>query len=188
MSSLRALGFSGSLRRASYNSALLRAAQDLVPAGMSLELYPLDGLPMINMDLVSPAGEFPAPVAALRAAVAAADCLVIASPEYNFSLSPVIKNAIDWASRPPSPPLEGKPVAIMGATPGRTGTARGQMALRQALQFSNMFPLNRPEVMVGEAAAKFDPDGRLVDAGTREHVARQLVALATWTRQLKAGG
>lgn len=121
-----------------------------------------------------------------RERIAAADALLIATPEYNHSIPGVLKNALDWASRPPQPSLDDKPVAIMGASPGRLGTALGQHALRQSFVFCNMHPLMKPQVFVTEAAHKFDADLRLTDEPTRAAVQKLLEAFAIWTRRLAA--
>ncbi len=182
--SIRILGISGSLRRSSFNSAALRAAAELAPAGMSIEIHDIGDLPLYNDD-VRAAG-FPAPVAALREKIKAADGLLFATPEYNYSTSGVLKNAIDWASRPPEQPFDGKPVAIMGASPGALGTARAQYQLRQCFIFLNAHILNRPEVMIGGAGSKFDAEGKLTDAATREFLGAMLTAFAAWVRRMRA--
>ena len=140
-------------------------------------------LPLYNDD-VRAAG-FPPPAERLRAQLAAADAILLVTPEYNYSISGVLKNAIDWASRPPSQPFEAKPVAIMGASPGLFGSARAQYHLRQMLIFLNAMPLNRPEVMIGQAQNKFDADGNLTDEPTREFIRKLLVALRDWTERLQ---
>jgi chromate reductase, NAD(P)H dehydrogenase (quinone) len=128
---IRVLGISGSLRRGSFNTAALRAARELVPTGMELEIYEgLREIPPYDDDLRQGQG-YPPAVAELRARIKAADALLIATPEYNYSVPGVLKNAIDWASRPPEQPFDGKPIAIMGASPGALGTARAQYHLRQ---------------------------------------------------------
>ncbi len=183
---LSVLGICGSLRRGSYNGAALRAARDLAPAGMTLEIAELDGIPPYNEDIR--AAGLPPAVVALRARIAAADALLIATPEYNFSIPGVLKNAIDWASRPPDQPFDGKPLAILGASPGRTGTARAQYHLRQCFVFLNAHLLNKPEVMIAGAKQIFGEAGRLTDEETRAHLARLLAALAVWTRRLGPAG
>ena len=182
--SIRVLGLSGSLRRASLNTAALRAAAELVPAGMEVETY--DGLAAIPPydDDVRQQG-FPPPVADLRARIKAADALLIVTPEYNYSVPGVLKNAIDWASRPPEQPFDGKPIAIMGASPGALGTARAQYHLRQMFVFLNGMVLNRPEVMIGQANTRFDAEGRLTDEKTREFVGALLLSLKDWTARLR---
>jgi chromate reductase len=181
--SIHVLGFSGSLRKDSYNTALLRAAAELLPDGMTLETFDLSPIPLYNDD-VRTAG-YPDAVKDFRSRIAAADALLIATPEYNYSIPGVLKNALDWASRPPDPPLNGKPVAIMGASPGNFGTVRAQMHLRQVCVYTNMFPINKPEVLVARAQEKFDAEGRLTDETTRGFVRDLLIALADWTRKCR---
>ncbi len=181
---LHFLGISGSLRKASVNSAALRALTPLLPAHITLEIADLSDIPLYNDD-VRAAGH-PAAVDALRAQIAKADAVVFASPEYNFSVSGVLKNALDWASRPPNQPFDGKPVAIMGASPGPVGTGRSQYDLRKMLVFLNAFPINKPEVMIGLAPQKFSADGTLTDEPTRDFLRQMLTALEAWTLKLKA--
>jgi len=184
MKNLHLLGFSGSLRRGSFNSALLRAAAELLPEGVALEVLDLSPIPLYNRD-VETAGT-PEAVQNFKARIAAADALLIATPEYNYSIPGVLKNAIDWASRPPKDtPLSGKPLAIMGASGGGSGTMRAQMHLRHVAVFTNMLPLNKPEVYVTRAAEKFDAQGRLIDEPTRQRVRELLAALRDWTRRLR---
>ncbi|HZY23949.1 MAG TPA: NAD(P)H-dependent oxidoreductase [Beijerinckiaceae bacterium] len=180
---MNVIGISGSLRKGSFNTAALRAAQGLAPEGMTIEVAQIGDLPLYNDD-VRAAG-FPPPAERLRAQLAAADAILLVTPEYNYSISGVLKNAIDWASRPPSQPFEAKPVAIMGASPGLFGSARAQYHLRQMLIFLNAMPLNRPEVMIGQAQNKFDADGNLTDEPTREFIRKLLVALRDWTERLQ---
>ena len=164
------VGFAGSLRRGSYNRALLRAAIELAPAELHIETHELDALPLYNGD-VEAAG-VPQSVEELRAAIRQADALLIATPEYNHGMPGVLKNAIDWLSRPPrGSALNGKVAAVMGASPGMTGTARSQSQLRQAFVFTNTYALLQPEVLVARAHEKFDADGRLVDQATRDFLA-----------------
>ena len=181
-SKLSILGFAGSLRHGSFNSALLKAAREVVPSEAKLEIFDLAGIPLFNQDLedrpVDKVKEF-------KTAIRGADALLIATPEYNYSMPGVLKNALDVASRPYGDnALDGKPVAIMGASIGMLGTARAQYHLRQSCVFLNMYPLNRPEVMVPFAQDKFDDTGRLTDSKTREKIAELLEALIAWTRRL----
>ena len=181
---LTILAFAGSLRRASYNRALLRAAQEVTPAGMRIDIFEIDGIPLYNED-VEAKGD-PEPVARFKQAIRDADGLLIATPEYNHGVPGVTKNVIDWASRPPRhAPLDGKPVAIFGASPGITGSARGQSQLRQAFEFTNSYCMPQPEILVYQAHQKFDEEGRLTDAKTREFLGRFLVALGEWVRRLR---
>jgi chromate reductase, NAD(P)H dehydrogenase (quinone) len=179
---VRIVGIPGSLRKASFNRAALRAAQELVPAEAALEIFDLDGIPPFNED---DERSLPARVVELKARIREADAILIATPEYNYSIPGVLKNAIDWASRPHGDNAwNGKPVAIMGASVGAMGTARAQYHLRQTFVFLNMHPLNRPEVMISSAAQRFDEHGHLVDERSRKLVGQLLEALVTWTRRL----
>ncbi len=183
--SLRVLGIAGSLRQASYNRALLEAACELAPAAMEIVTFDLRPIPMYDGD-VDAAGP-PEPVLALKQAIKDADALLFSTPEYNYSIPGVLKNAIDWASRPArGSVLNGKPAAIMGATPGGFGTARAQLHLRQIFVFTQTHPLTLPEVLVAKAHEKFDASGRLTDEPTREIVRALLVSLAAWTERFRS--
>jgi chromate reductase len=162
--------------------AALRSAQELLPADTSLEIFDLAPIPLYNDDLR--ALGFPAPVEAFRQRIAAADAVLIATPEYNHSIPGVLKNAIDWASRAPDPPFNDKPVAMLGASSGGFGTVRAQLHLLQICASLNMLPLNRPRVLITHAREKF-VDGSLVDENTRGQLRALLEALADWTRRLK---
>jgi chromate reductase, NAD(P)H dehydrogenase (quinone) len=177
------VGFAGSLRRGSYNRALLRAAIELAPPQLHIETRELDAVPLYNAD-VEAAG-VPPGVEELRAAVRQADALLIATPEYNHGVPGVLKNAIDWLSRPPrGSALNGKVAAIMGASPGMTGTARSQSQLRQAFVFTNTYALLQPEVLVARAHEKFDADGRLVEQATRNFLGTFLQQFAEFIGRL----
>ncbi len=176
---IKVLGISGSLRRGSFNTAALREATRLAPAGMVIELADISEIPLYNEDIY--AQGFPPSVDRLREQIRAADALLIATPEYNYSVSGVLKNTIDWVSRPPEQPFAGKPVALMGASAGRFGTARAQYHLRQSMVFLDMRPLNRPELMIASAQKLFDEQGNLTDEATREYLRGLLVALQDWT-------
>ena len=165
-------GIAGSLRRGSFNAALLREARALAPAATRMEIVDLAPLPLYNRDLEDDG--LPAPVEELRQALAVADGLVVATPEYNYSIPGVLKNAIDWASRGPDSPLDGKPMAIMGAG-GRFGTVRAQMHLREIALHNSMRVMIDPEVFVVGAWGAFDDQGRLADERLRERV-RQFMA------------
>ncbi|MDB4950769.1 MAG: chrR [Gemmatimonadetes bacterium] len=181
---LKVLGIPGSLRRASYNRALLVAAQELAPPEMRIDIHDLHGLPLFDEDVE--AQGVPDAVAALRAAIAAADALLIATPEYNHGVPGVLKNAIDWASRPTrGSPLAGKPTAIFGASPGATGTARAQSQLRQAFVFTRTPAVLQPEILVYRAHEKFDAEGRLTDETTRTFVRKLLDGLVDWTARMR---
>ena len=180
------LGIAGSLRRDSYNRAALRTATPLVPDGAMLETFALDGIPVFNQDEEQTP---PATVAELKRRIREADAILFVTPEYNYSVPGVLKNAIDWASRPYGDSAwNGKPAAIMGASPGTIGTARAQYHLRQILVYLNMFPINHPEVMIGNAAARFDKEGNLTDETTADFIRQLLQHLVEWTRRIGQPG
>ncbi|HEX7111755.1 MAG TPA: NAD(P)H-dependent oxidoreductase [Mizugakiibacter sp.] len=186
---LRVLALPGSLRRASYNRALLAAAAALAPAGMTIELADAPALPLFDEDLEQATQGGPDAVRQLRARVAAADGLLIATPEYNQSLPGVLKNAIDWLSRPwPDEVLAGKPVAVIGASSGRWGTRLAQAALRQVLYATEARVLPAPNLYVREAEHLFDAGGRLQDAATFESLAAVLSAFARWIALGRSAG
>ncbi|MCS6849482.1 MAG: NAD(P)H-dependent oxidoreductase [Anaerolineae bacterium] len=175
------LGISGSLRRGSFNTALLRNAQAMLPEDVSLEIADLSGIPLFNQDHEH---EPPEAVRAFKAKIAGADALLFAVPEYNYSIPGVLKNAIDWASRPYNEqPFNGKPAAIMGAG-GRFGTVRAQLHFRQIASYLNLLVLPRPELMVPLAHQKFDADGVLTDQDARDQLKAVVNALVEWTRRL----
>ncbi len=179
------LGFAGSLRRSSHNRALLRAAQEMLPPGVTMEIFDLDDIPFFNSDVE--AEGTPEAVLAFRAAMQRADALLIASPEYNYSVTGVLKNALDWASRPgpdDRPPLDGKVVGIMGAG-GGFGTIRSQLHLREILQHNDIFVLPRPQVTLARAGLFFDEHGRLVDQRARAKVQALVDALHQWVVKLR---
>jgi chromate reductase len=174
------LGFAGSLRRGSYNRSLLRAASELLPQGAGLEIYDLEGIPVYNQDLESP---LPEKVKEFKGKIRAADGLLIVTPEYNHSVPGMLKNAIDWASRPHADnSFDGKPVALMSASTGMLGGVRAQCHLCQTFAYLNMIPVRKPEVIVTFAAQKFDDAGRLLDEKTRELIRQLLETLAAWAR------
>ena len=181
---MQLLGISGSLRSGSFNTALLRAAQELAPADMKIEIVRLHDIPPYDGD-VEAAGD-PEPVRALKQAIADADALLIATPEYNRGIPGVLKNAIDWASRPPRHSvLDAKPVALVGASTGIGGTANAQEQLRQALAFPGAQTMPDPHVLVGRARDKFDEGGTLTDETTRRELHQLLVALADWRARVQ---
>ena len=182
---LQVLGFAVSLRQASFNRALLRAAVEAAPPGIAIRAYDIADVPLYNGD-VEAAGDPPG-VTAFKDAIRGSDGLLIVTPEYNYGVPGVLKNAIDWASRPPGKSaLDRKPAAIVGATPGPGGTYRGQYHLRMALQFPQMRVMPMPEVMVSAAHEKFDGEGRLTDDATRERLGKVLEAFAEWIRTCHA--
>ncbi|MDQ3566228.1 MAG: NAD(P)H-dependent oxidoreductase [Pseudomonadota bacterium] len=180
---VRILGIAGSLRCGSYNRAALRAATQLVPEDATIDIFELDGIPAFNQDEEQ---NPPAKVVELKARIRKADAVLIVTPEYNYSVPGVLKNAIDWASRPYGDNAwSGKPAAIMGASVGTIGTARAQYHLRQMFVFLNVFPVNQPEVMIGNAAERFDAEGNLTDEATKDFIRQLLQNLVVWTRQLQ---
>jgi chromate reductase len=180
----RILGFAGSLRKGSYNRSLLRAALELLPANVELETFDLEGIPPYNQDLDQ---QPPDRVREFKGKIRAADALLIVTPEYNYSIPGVLKNAIDWASRPHGDnSFDDKPVAFMGASMGMIGTARAQYHLRQSSVFLNMHPLNRPEVMVPFAQDRIK-DGKLIDQKTRDLIKQLLEGLVIWATRLQRG-
>jgi chromate reductase, NAD(P)H dehydrogenase (quinone) len=179
---VRILGIAGSIRRESYNRAALRAATQLLPDGAILEVFELDGIPGFNQDEEqSP----PAKITELKKRIREADAILIVTPEYNYSIPGVLKNAIDWASRPYGDSAwNGKPAAIMGASVGTIGTARAQYHLRQMMVFLNMFPINQPEVMIGNASERFDAEGNLTDDATKEFIRQLIQNLVEWANRI----
>ena len=184
MADIKILGIAGSLRKESFNRRALRAAQGLVPSGAALEIVDLPDLPGFNQDNEkSP----PAAVTDLKTRILAADAILIVTPEYNYSLPGVLKNAIDWASRPYGDSAwKGKPVAIMGASVGALGTARAQYHLRQCFVFLDMPAVNQPEVMISAAATKFDQSGNLTDDMARKLIGQLLTNLCDLVRRHSA--
>jgi chromate reductase len=180
---MKILGICGSLRRASFNMAALRACHELMPEGMSMTVAEIGDIPLFNQDVFD-AG-MPAPAQRFREQVAAADGLLIASPEYNFSVTAALKNAIDWGSRAPNQVFQDKPVAMFSATTGPLGGARNQYDLRRMLVQLWAHPLPRPEVFIGNAAAKFDAQGKITDEATRKFLAELLAGFKTWIARMK---
>ncbi len=181
---VKILGFAGSLRKGSYNKALLRAAVELAPKDVMIEFFDLEGIPPFNQDLER---QPPDVVKEFKTKIREADALLIATPEYNYSVPGVLKNAIDWASRPYGDnAFEDKPVAIMSASIGSLGGARAQYQLRQTLIALNMHPLNRPEVMLPFAEDNIDANGKVTNEQARRLIRKLLEALVQWTQRLKA--
>ena len=182
-SPITVLGICGSLRKASVNRGLLRAAQQLAPPGVTVETFDLQGIPLYNQD---DEGNPPPIVTEFKARIRAADAILFATPEYNYSIPGVLKNAIDWASRPYGDSAwAGKPAAIMGASPAPQGASRAQYHLRQCFVFLDMHTVNKPEVMIGLAGQRCDAEGNLTDEKSRQVIASLVAALAVLTRKLK---
>lgn len=180
--SIRVLAFAGSLRQGSFNKALIRAAVELAPKHVAIEDFDLEGIPPFNQDLVEAP---PQRVVEFKDKIRDADALLMACPEYNYSISGVLKNAIDWASRPKEGnPLQGKSVAIMSASTGKFGGVRAQFHLRQCFVFLDMHPVNVPQVMLSDAENNVDEDGKLTNEQTRKLIEQLLEALYKWTIKL----
>jgi chromate reductase len=185
MSEIKILGFAGSLRKGSYNKMLLQEAVRLAPQNAQIETFDLAGIPLYNQDEEN---DPPQRVKEFKAKIRASDALLIVTPEYNYSIPGVLKNAIDWASRPYGDnAFDGKPVAIMSASTGMIGGARAQYHLRQICVFLNMYPVNTPEVFVSFAPQKFDENGRLTDENTKRFITQLLQNLVRWALILKFG-
>ena len=179
---IRILGIAGSLRRGSYNRGTLKAAAELAPEGATIEIFELDGIPGFNQDEEQ---NPPEKVAELKRKIREADAILFVTPEYNYSVPGVLKNAIDWASRPYGDSAwNGKPAAIMGASIGAIATARAQYHLRQMMVFLNMFPVNQPEVMIGNCSDKFDEQGNLTDETSKDFIRQLLENLVEWTHRI----
>lgn len=181
--SIHIVGISGSLRQKSYNTALLRSVQSLLPENTTFEILEIGTLPFYNADIDIEIR--PQSVVNFRSILSSADAILMATPEYNYSIPGVLKNAFDWASRGKDSPLLNKSVGVMGATNGMWGTVRMQHSIRPILQSLNMFPVNRPEVFISQARSKFDDQGNLTDEITKDIVRQHLVALKQLALQLK---
>ena len=182
MKTLQVLGICGSLRQRSTNKGLLRYARDHAPSGIDLELADLQDVPFYNADIQ----ETPEPAQKLRDSIEKADALLLACPEYNYSLAPALKNALDWASRvPENALLAGKPDAILGSG-GGLGTARAQYHLRQVCVYLDLYPLNKPEIFSKAFSGSFDEEGNVVDQELQQRIVEQLVALKEWTRTISS--
>ena len=179
---IKVLGISGSLRAGSFNTGLLRAAATVMPPGMEMSTFALHDFPLFNADVEAQGN--PEPVTAMHQAIAAADGLLFAVPEYNYSISGVLKNAIDWASRGRPSPLDGKPAAIMGVG-GRQGTVRAQMHMRQIALHNSMRMMIDPELLLVRSRRRSDPDGNLTDEATLERLREFMAALDEWIRHCR---
>lgn len=183
MGKFKILGIPGSLRQGSYNLSALRAAQQLAPPDIDLEIFDLHGIPPFSEDDEK---NPPPRVTEFKQKIREADAVLFATPEYNYSIPGVLKNAIDWASRPYGDSAwNGKPVALMGASIGVLGSARAQYHLRQVFVFLNVHAMNQPELLIANASQKFDAQGNLTDAKTKEMIVRVLNALVEWTKKFK---
>jgi chromate reductase, NAD(P)H dehydrogenase (quinone) len=182
---MRIAGIAGSLREGSLNKGLLRAAVELAPAGMEIIIYTrLGDIPPYNDDVFNKGD--PEPVADLKSFIGGADALLISTPEYNYGIPGVLKNAIDWASRPAAKsPLNRKPAALMGCSPGLGGTIRAQHALRQSFVFTDTYVMLQPEIKIPSAAPLFDAASKLTDENTRQHIKKFLDAFAIWISRFK---
>jgi chromate reductase len=180
---IKVLAFAGSLRKGSFNKALIRAAVELAPENMVIEVFDLEGIPPFNQEFET---NPPQRVKEFKDKIRESDALLISTPEYNYSVSGVLKNALDSASRPKADtPLEEKPVAVMSASTGRFGGARAQYHLRQSFVFLNMHPVNKPEVMLSDASHSVDSNGNITNEQTRQLIRQLLEALAAWTLRLR---
>lgn len=184
MADLKVLGISGSLRKGSYNTALLKACAEMMPAGMTMSGYArLDDIPLFNQDVFD-AG-IPEPAKRFRAEVTAADGILIASPEYNFSVTAALKNAIDWGSRPPNQVFNEKPIALFSSSQGPMGGARVQYDLRRILGQLWGHVLPRPEVFIGNVASKVDAHGKITDEATRKFLTDLMAGFKTWIERMQ---
>ena len=185
MSTFKIVAISGSLRKKSTNTAALHTARELAPAGVEIEIAEIGDLPLYNEDLRVD-GSYPAPVKRFLDLCLTADAFLIACPEYNYGLTPALKNSLDWASRPPIKPFTYKAVGIFGVSGGAAGTARAQAHLRGVLVGLDAYAVNQPQVMIGAGHTKFDADGKFVDQAGRDFIKQHLEALVKLAKQLKA--
>lgn len=180
---LKILGFAGSLRKKSLNRMLLKACKELLPESTELEIFELDSIPLFNQDLEN---DLPSSVKEFKEKIRSSDGILVATPEYNYSIPGVLKNAIDWASRPYGDnSFYGKPLGIIGASIGMFGTARAQYHLRQVFVYLNSYVLNQPEFMLPYAEDKFDSEGRLIHEETRKRLRDFLISFSEWVRRFK---
>jgi chromate reductase len=185
MSTFKIVAMSGSLRKKSTNTASLRAAQELAPAGVAIEIVEIGDLPLYNEDLRVD-GSFPAPAQRLRDQIKGADAVLIACPEYNYGVTPALKNALDWCSRPANQPFAYKAVGIFGVAGGAAGTARAQSNLRNILVGLDAYAVNQPQVMIGASGSKFDAEGKLTDQASRDFIKAHLESLVKLANKLKS--
>ncbi len=184
MSAFKIVALSGSLRKKSHNTAALRAARELTPDGVDLDIVEIGDLPLYNEDLRVDGG-YPAQPHRLREQIRAADAILIACPEYNYSVTAALKNALDWCSRPPHQPFAYKAVGIIGVSGGAAGTARAQSHLRNILVGLDAYAVNQPQVLIGMAQTKFDADGNFTDDIGRDFIKKHIEALVRLAKQLK---
>ena len=181
---IRILGISGSGRRRSYNTALLEAAKELLPEGAALDVYDVSAFPLFNQDLEV---EIPAAITRFKERVRLADAILFATPEHNYSISAVLKNAIEWGNRPEEDnSWDGKPAAIMSASTSPRGGARAQLHLRQIMVDLNMYPINSPQLLLARAQEHFDANLKLTNSQFRGILRELLTSLAEWTRRLRS--
>lgn len=178
---MKVLAFAGSLRKNSFNKSLLNEAVKLTPKELEVEVFDLAPIPLYSKDIELVG--FPEPVANLREKIREADGVLIATPEYNYSISGVLKNTLDWISRPPEQPFSEKPIGIMGASDGGFGTIRAQMHLRQIFVTLNSFVMNRPQVHIRDADKKFDEKGNLLDEEDKEKIKKFMESFASWIKK-----
>jgi chromate reductase len=182
---LRILGISGSARKNSFNTALLEAAKDLVPPGAELETFDVSSLPLYNQDLEA---ELPEVVRAFKEEIRKADAILFSTPEHNYSVSALLKNAIEWGNRPETDNTwDGKPAAMMSASTSPRGGVRAQLHLRHIMVELNMYPINQPQLILARAQEKFDSNSKLTDEKVRETLRNLLLALVQWTMKLQSG-
>ena len=184
MSEFKILAISGSLRKGSYNTAALRVAQEVAPAGVTIEIADISDIPMYNDDIRNEG--YPASATRLRKQIAAADAIMFAIPEYNYAVSAPLKNAFDWVSRPPDQPMNMKAVALISASGGPLGGVRGQYAMRHMLISTNSFCVNVPQVVIGSAQTKFDENGKFNDQMGRDLIKQLVESLVKLAKQLRA--
>jgi chromate reductase len=181
---LRILGISGSARKKSFNTALLEAAKELVPPGVALETFDVSGLPLFNQDVEA---EPPGAVSEFKEQIRKADAVLFSTPEHNYSVPALLKNAIEWGNRPETDnSWDGKPAAIMSASTGPRGGVRAQLHLRQIMVDLNMYPINQPQLLVARAQEKFDSASKLTDEKVRENLRNLLLTLVGWTMRLQS--
>jgi len=183
-SQVRILGLSGNTRKGSFNTALLHASKELLPENATLEIHDLSGLPLFSQDLER---DLTAPISTFKQKIRAADAILFASPEHNYSVTAVMKNAIEWGNRPPTDRIwKGKPAGIISASSGPRGGVRSQMHLRQIMVDIDMYPINTPQLLVGDSETKFDKNLKLTDEQARKILRDLLVSLVDWTRRLRS--